>query len=62
MVKVSADTIHGVYYSDFEQDENTEYNEETFYDSLSTLKDGEVIDAIISDEMIEKIQREYGIS
>jgi hypothetical protein len=61
MIKVSADTINGVYYSDFEQDEKTEYNEEMFYDSLATLKDGEVIDAIISDEMMEKIQREYGI-
>ena len=59
-MKLAADTINGVYEVNYIPPHVLVYLD-TFKDELSTLRDGQVIYGIVSDEEAEEIDAEYGI-
>jgi hypothetical protein len=67
-MKLTADTINGVMMiEDFDQIGNLEFYEivdsETFYDSLSTMKNDDLILATnVTLSLAKKIHQEYGIT
>lgn len=58
--ELAADTTNGVYVCEISSEDDV-LPDEMFYEKLATLKDGEVIHGLISDEMVSKIEAEYGI-
>lgn len=59
-IKVAADTASGVYKVD-EFDGAPTLEQQDFYESLRTLKDGEQIFAELDAEMYKRIEDEYGV-
>jgi hypothetical protein len=62
MNRLIATTAHGVeLVEDFEGLEDSVIDQKVFYESLSDLEDDEIIACEASDEMLEKIKKEYGV-
>ena len=59
--QVEADTNNGVYVVTKFDDHTTILDQDTFDWRLSTLKDDEVIGAIVDQEFFDKINQEFGI-
>ena len=59
-MKVQADTINGIYgVAKFDTEA---IDEKLFYGLLSTMEAGEVMASTLSDDMVAKITKEYGIA
>jgi len=59
MNQLAADTVNGVYVCENPSEEVL--GDKEFYEALDDLRDGEIIYGLISDEMAEVIENEYGI-
>ena len=57
--ELAANTIDGVYVC--ESGNNVVLYDEDFLESLATVKDGEVVYGNVSDELLARIESEYGI-